>query len=81
MYKKIVNMIKESANYQYDMFAREWRACYDITPSWVTDKPLSLEDCPDYNGNEAVYDWMLEKGIIMLKFEDGKFRVRYDNEY
>lgn len=77
-FEEIKNMIKASANYQYDMFSRGWYARYVITPSWVTEKPLSLEGCEDYDGNEAVYDWMLENGIVMLKLEDGKVQVIFD---
>ena len=80
-FEEIKNMIKVSANYSYHILAHEWRAYYVITPSWITEKPLSLEGCKDYDGNEAVYDWMLENGIVMLKLEDGKVQVTFDEVF
>lgn len=78
-YEVIKNMVKASANYCYDWGNGKYYARYILVPSWVTEKPLSLEGC-DYDGNEAVYDWMLKNNIQQFELEDGKFKFMYDNE-
>lgn len=79
-FEEIEKMVKASKNCHFDTLEREYQAVFLLLPSWVTEKPLSLEGCDDYEGNEAVYDWMVENGIEWFEFANGKFKFTYGDK-
>ncbi len=57
---------------------------YRLLPEWITGKPLCAESVlyNDYEGNEAVYDWMIKQNIGCCSICDSHFyrcvEVAYD---